>query len=60
MIPQLILLGLFMLALALNINEHGKISEKPKNAIYSLVRFLIIMSLLVWGGFFDKLFAALL
>lgn len=53
MIPQIILLCLLLLSLGFNINNHGKISDKPKNAIYSFIGFLLLGSLLLWGGYFD-------
>lgn len=59
MIPQIILIALWIVALGLNIHSHGKTSDKPKNAIHSLVALLINLFLLIWGGFFDPIFEAL-
>jgi len=56
MTPQLIYLCLVFMSLGINISEHGKIEEKPKNAWYSILSISIGLGLLYWGGFFDCLF----
>lgn len=55
MLPQLIYLGLIILALGLHIGVHGQ--RQPKyNAWTQLVSSIISVSILYWGGFFDCFF----
>ena len=53
--PQLIYLGLIILALGLHIGLHGQ-PQKNYNAFTQLVSSIISVGILYWGGFFDCFF----
>ena len=53
MIAKFVLLGLTTLSLGMGLASHGK-ERKPHNGWVSLVSYILILSLLYWGGFFDN------
>lgn len=53
-IPQIIVVGLYLLSLGSEMAKHGEPKEAGKhNAWSTLIILLIMTSLLWWGGFFD-------
>jgi len=53
MIAKIILLGLLTLSLGMNLATHGE-KRKPTNGWISLISYLLTLSLLYWGGYFDN------
>ena len=51
--PQIIMLSLHFITLLIAANQHGKVKESKENFLYSLIGFIISLSILYWGVFFD-------
>jgi len=56
MIPQLIVIASSLISLGIMMNKHGKPKEGKESVWWYLFNTIIAYSLLIWGGFFDKLF----
>lgn len=57
MIPQIIVLAIVALVLAISFNRDGKESKPTKHEFkYTVVTYAIVLGLLYWGGFFDVFF----
>lgn len=52
-LPQLILLGLMILALGITLAKHGQPKNDKYNFGISLIANAIEIGLLYWGGFFN-------
>ena len=52
---QALYLLLMLSSLLIAARDHGKPKEGKNNFWYSFIALIITMSLLYWGGFFDKL-----
>lgn len=55
MIPQIILLTLMAMGLGINLVNHGEPKEGNNNVLYNIIATAVILGLLFWGGYFDKL-----
>lgn len=53
MIAKMVLIGLMTLSLGMGLATHGK-ERKPQNGWSSLIRYILMISLLYWCGFFDS------
>lgn len=51
-VPQIILIVLYAVSLLLNANSHGTPKEGKNNFFMALLRGAIMVTLLIWGGFF--------
>lgn len=51
-LPQIILLLIFVLNFGMVFAKHGEPRTGKKNAWDLLVHYIIILTLLYWGGFF--------
>lgn len=52
-IPQILIICLYMLDLGATLANHGKTELKEYNFGSRLVSCIIVIGLLVWGGFFS-------
>lgn len=50
--PQIILLAIYVLNIAVAAAHHGEPREDNYNVFISLIAFAIQLALLTWGGFF--------
>jgi len=55
MLPQLILLGLLFMSLGIGLAKHGE-PRSPYSFWDNLISFIIMVGLLIWGGFFRGMF----
>ena len=56
MIPQIIYLSILFIGLLLAANLHGKPKEGEYNFWTTFLSYIIILTLLFYGGFFDVFF----
>lgn len=56
MIPQIIYFALVLISLLFAANQHGKPKKGKHNFWVTVIACIISISILWWGGFFDKLF----
>lgn len=59
MIPSIIVILMQVFIIGVAVARHGKKYDAEFNAMYSIVSSLIWLMILYWGGFFDKLIAAI-
>jgi len=50
--PQITILVLFLIALLISANKHGKPKDQKYNFWYSLIAVFIWIIILYWGNFF--------
>ena len=55
MMPQIIYVILTILGMGIVIAKHGSPKEGNYNFLHSLIVTAIQISILYWGGFFDKI-----
>lgn len=56
MIAQIIVLTLLVANIAINAYEYGNKKQTRKQYITEWVSMLLLMGLLIWGGYFNVLF----
>jgi len=56
MLPQLIIIMLWMLGLGIMMSKHGRPKKGNENAWAHLISIVITAAILCWGGFFDVFF----
>ncbi len=55
MIPQIIVIGFYCIALGISLAKHGEPKNDNYSFGYSLTSCAFLFSMLYWGGFFDTL-----
>lgn len=55
MIPQILIIALFLISLLIAANQHGKPKKGNHDFWASLIAVIINFALLYWGGFFNNL-----
>ncbi len=51
--PQIIMIVLLSMSLAIHMEQHGKQKEpKPGNCFPAIASTVVVVALLIWGGFF--------
>lgn len=52
-LPQILLLIIYAGSLGMHLAYHGKCEVRTYSFWKALFNFMVIMGLLIWGGFFD-------
>jgi hypothetical protein len=52
-IPQIILIGLYMISLGIELARNGQDKTGKYNVVTTFVALVLILGLLYWGGFFS-------
>jgi LPXTG-motif cell wall-anchored protein len=52
--PQIILCVLYCLSLGVNLAKHGQPKTGKESFWTGLIAIIIVVTLLIWGGFFSK------
>lgn len=55
MIPQIIMLSIWMISLGVNISKHGEERNSKYNAYHFIIAKMIIFAILYYGGFWNVL-----
>ena len=53
MIQGIILIGMYTLSLGISIAKHGEKDDKPRNAMHSIINYIVVVGLLCLSGIFN-------